>query len=812
MKSLKFYLSIIFAILSFSAKAQTFSIRGKITSEIKKEVLSEITVSLKNSEYSTVTDKNGRYSLSNIKPGEYILVVQSLEHKRIEKKIFVTNSDLTVDVSLNEKITESDSVVVVGKREKTFGISRLKDVDGTAIYAGKKSEVIVMEDITANTATNNSRQIYSKIAGLNIWENDGAGIQLGIGGRGLNPNRVSNFNTRQNGYDMSADALGYPESYYSPPAEAIERIEIVRGAASLQYGTQFGGLVNFKLKKGPVDKKIQLTSRQTIGSWRFSNTFNSLGGTIKKVNYYCFYQRKSGDGWRPNSEFNVNTAYSSIVYNLNSKISVTVQYTFMDYLAHQPGGLTDLMFEKDPRQSIRTRNWFKVNWNLGAVLFDYKINSRLKFNSRFFGLMASRSALGVLTYINRADPMTDRDLWVDNYRNLGNESRLLYRDTIGRAPVTTVLGFRYYSGHTERKQGLGNDGTEGHKSDFIFDNPNDLEYSKYTFPNHNISVFTENIIQLNSKLSIIPGIRFENIQTVADGFYNIVNKDLAGNIIFSEKTVEHRKNNRSFILGGVGLSYSRNDAFQFYANISQNYRAINFNDMHVVNPNLRVDPNLQDEKGYSADMGCRGTISGILNYDLSLFMISYKNRIGTVIKTDTTTFNLYRLRTNISDSRNIGLESFIELDFWRLIKGSEAKSKISVFSNFTLIDARYIHSRQSAFENKKVELAPNTIFKTGLSYKTNRFSVSYQFSHTSSQFTDASNAIYTSTAINGIIPAYYTMDVSAEFKISKIFMLSGSINNLSNNLYYTRRADSYPGPGIIPSDGRSFFVTLQVKL
>ena len=97
------------------------------------------------------------------------------------------------------------------------------------------------------------------MSGLNIWESDGAGVQLGIGGRGLSPNRNSNFNTRQNGYDISADPLGYPESYYSPPLEAIERIEIVRGAASLQYGTQFGGMLNFKFKKGTpkVNKGVE---------------------------------------------------------------------------------------------------------------------------------------------------------------------------------------------------------------------------------------------------------------------------------------------------------------------------------------------------------------------------------------------------------------------------------------------------------------------------------------------------------------------------------------------------------------------------
>jgi Fe(3+) dicitrate transport protein len=121
---------------------------------------------------------------------------------------------------------------------------------------------------------------------LNIWENDGGGLQLSIGGRGLDPNRTSNFNVRQNGYDISADALGYPESYYTPPLEGIGRIEIVRGAASLQYGTQFGGLINFTMKEPVSDRKFELTARQTGGSFGFYNAFTSISGTTKKLSYY----------------------------------------------------------------------------------------------------------------------------------------------------------------------------------------------------------------------------------------------------------------------------------------------------------------------------------------------------------------------------------------------------------------------------------------------------------------------------------------------------------------------------------------------
>lgn len=192
-------------------------------------------------------------------------------------------------------------MTIAGKYQNQNGIRRLADVENMAIYAGKKNEVVVLSGIDANLATNNSRQIYAKVPGVNIIENDAAGIQLGIATRGLNPNRTTEFNSRQNGYDISADPIGYPESYYTPPSEAIDRIEIVRGAASMQYGTQFGGLLNFQFKKGSPAKKIEFTTRQTGGTYGFFNSFNSIGGQVGKLNYYGFFTHKQGDGWRQNT-------------------------------------------------------------------------------------------------------------------------------------------------------------------------------------------------------------------------------------------------------------------------------------------------------------------------------------------------------------------------------------------------------------------------------------------------------------------------------------------------------------------------------
>ncbi|HEY4336867.1 MAG TPA: TonB-dependent receptor plug domain-containing protein, partial [Puia sp.] len=429
-----------------------------------------------------------------------------------------------------------------------FGITRLKDVDGAGIYAGKKSEVVVLKDLTANTATNNSRQIYSKVAGLNIYENDGgAGIQLAIGGRGLDPNRVSNFNTRQNGYDISADALGYPESYYTPPAEMTERIEIVRGASSLQYGTQFGGILNFRLNTGPDTSRFQLVARESTGSWGFFNTSTSVGGKDGPWKYYAFFQHKSGNGWRSNSGFNANTGYASVTRKIGTRLAVTVQYTHEDYLEQQSGGLTDAMFAVDPRMSTKARNWFKVNWNLGAVLLDYAINSNLSLNSRLFGLSADRSALGIINTVT--DPGGPRQYRTDTYTNWGNETRLVYTYNLG----VLLVGARYYHGSTDRKIGNSNDGSGGAKTDFSYHFStviDSLTYSRYKFPNHNVAAFAENIFHVTKKLNVIPGVRYENIVTRADGSYNNYLQDLAGNVIYNQPVVENRGSTRSFLIGG----------------------------------------------------------------------------------------------------------------------------------------------------------------------------------------------------------------------------------------------------------------------
>ncbi|WP_345232693.1 TonB-dependent receptor domain-containing protein [Hymenobacter saemangeumensis] len=799
------------------------TLRGRVREAETNRPVPDCEVYVRGSRSIVRTDSAGLFTLSKLPTGRVQLQFASLGHQPFKAEVNVTGSAEVQEFTLSRR-DQALGEVVVAAPKTTFGQGRLREVEGTAIFAAKKSEVIVPDNIVANLATNNARQVYARVAGLNIWESDQGGLQLSIGGRGLDPNRTANFNVRQNNYDISADALGYPESYYTPPIEAIKRIQLVRGAASLQYGTQFGGLLNFELRQPEPDKTVSVTARQSVGSFGFFNSFNSVSGTVKGFSYYAFAQYKRGDGWRPNSHFDSKTAYADLRYQFTENFKVGAQVTHMDYLAQQPGGLSDEMFRENPRQSNRERNWFEVDWNLFNLNADWKLTPQSNLNLTAFGLRASRKSLGFRPSQVAADDNDRylRDLITGDFRNYGVEARYLNRYQLGRLPSVLLVGARYYKGYNHSIQGFG---PSGRGADFRFVGPEEgysiqNGTSDYEFPNYNAAAFAENIIYFGDKLSITPGLRIEHIRTTADGSYGILFRDIPGNIYGRETFQEQRTSSRSFLIAGLGASYKPVENRELYANVSQNYRSITFSDMRITNPSSVIDPNLQDERGYSADLGLRGEQGRWLTYDLSLFALRYANRIGEITDYNSRTPS-FRYRTNVGAALIVGVESYAEAELLRLrpapAEAAPGPWAWSVFSNLSLIRGRYTESHvkdrlgNDLVSGREVEFVPAVNLKAGTRLGYGPLKASFQYTYLSDQYSDATNAREGGTsAVVGLIPAYHVMDVSVSWE-RRWLKLEGSINNLADAYYFSRRATGYPGPGILPSDGRSYFFTVQVK-
>ena len=797
---------LLFMFFALSSKAG--EIRGVVT--VSGESVGEVLLVLNPGAWQALSAPDGSFAFTGIEQGDYTLQAYYPGHKVATLALNLSGALTRVNVTLEPLTIELETAVIEAKRTETgLGMARLSAVDGVGIYAAKKNEVILPAELSANKAVNNARQVYAKVPGLNIWESDQAGVQLGIGARGLSPDRTSNFNTRQNGYDIAADALGYPESYYTPPVEALERIELVRGAASLQYGTQFGGMLNFVLRKPPRKEELYYEGSLTGGSYGLFTTFHTVRARKGKLGVSAFYQYKQSDGWRPNSELNQHTGHITLDYALGKAWTLSGGFTHMQYLAHQPGGLTDAEFEENPGQSKRARNWFSVNWNVMSLALSGNLGANTRLDIRNFGLLASREALGDLSRINRQDAGGNRTYIKGTFRNIGNETRLLHNYKLLGTPANALVGVRLYSGFSNATQGDAND-EEG--PDFEFLNPQDPEGSDYDFPSTNIAAFTEHVFRPSHRFTVTPGLRFEYIRTDAEGYYKQLTRNFAGDIIAEEVFPESRNVERSFLLAGLGLGYRLKHGIELYANISQNYRAITFSDIRIDNPNFVVDPNLSDEYGYNADAGIRGNFNKILFFDISAYYLVYNNRIGFVTGLDENTFLEQRIRTNVGDSRSYGLESFVELNVYKWLFNRETSHAVSLFANLGLLNARYVRSEDVLVEGNVVELVPPVNLKTGLQVRLEHWRATLQYGYVGTQFTDAYNTeVPPVTAISGKIPAYSVVDLSAGYRWGK-WEAEGGVTNLTNASYFTRRATGYPGPGVIPADPRMFFLTLRLRL
>ena len=696
--------------------------------------------------------------------------------------------------------------VEIGENYTNRHFDRQVDMKDNVIYAGKKNEILLIDRIDANKAQNNPRQILGRVPGMNFSETEGSGFPSnGFGLRGLNPTQSVEMNTRQNGYNISADIFGYNESYYNPSLESVEKIEVIRGASSLQYGPQFGGVVNFIMKQAPINKPFELTSYQTIGSFGLFSSSNTIAGTIKKWSYVGSFQYKSQQGWRPNSDYNSFTGFAKVEYKFNSKLKAGLEYSILRNRIHMPGGLTDAQFEANPKGSFRARNWLTTPWNILAATFDYAINSTTNISFK----SALQSSCRDLVWKNESggpgemdsiSPVTNayvqREVGRQQFKNITNELR--FSKVYSKSQHVFAGGVRYYQGQLIRNGG----GPGSTASDFDLNlYGGGYEYS-FTFTTTNVALFAENIFRVSKNWTIIPGMRYETIKSKATGY-----QDEGGTMLYAN---EHRL--RKFLLLGVGTQYTLFRNTNLYANYSEAYKPMDYSSLTPIGVSSKIDPNLKDASGYNMDFGWRGTVGKFLNFDVGGFYMFYKNRVGLLTLTDNNG-NPYTFRTNTGNSVTKGLETYIEFNPIKMYTDFSKFGYISIFNSLALIDARYVSGEDengTSLKNNMVEYSPSYIHRVGITYGYKKFSTTFVFSNTGKSYGDAENTVRSSDAIVGVIPAYKVMDLAVTYKLSLLNIKAG-INNLADVKYFTKRADEYPGPGIIPAIGRSFYLGFGVK-
>lgn len=682
--------------------------------------------------------------------------------------------------------------------DKTF---QKKEIMNNTILIGKNYEEIKMTEPSDKT-NNNVRQSLAKVPGLSIWENDASGVQIGISTRGLSPNRSWEMNTRMNGYDIAADPYGYPEAYFNPPLDAVHSIQIIKGSSALAYGSQFGGVVNYVLKGEHINKDLEIESKQVIGQYNLYSTFNSIGGSIKKLKYYTYYNHKKTDTWRENNQLKYHNAYGKIDYQPTSKFNISLEYSYMNYLLQQPGGLTDSLFDINPKQSLRKRNWMNIEWNLIANTIQYKINNNHHLTLQNYYSYSQRNSIGFLQPINILDMpdsngiYSNRQIDRDKYNNAGSELRYIWTSKIADKKNIFTAGYRFFKGSTERFQkGIGNN-----KKDYS------LYLTRYYEKDFDLNtnanaVFVENAYFITPRIKIVPGARYEYIQSSANGYLNY----------FSNQIISvSRKRNILLLGGGAEWEYIPNHYFTI--NYTQNFRPVLYSELIPSATIDIIDENLKDIHGSISEVALQGTLlQKGLYYHFSAFYMEYKDKIGNI------PVDGKNLRTNIGDAVNKGIELLIDAYIVRsLIQNKPFDINVyysAIFQNFkyTKWNDPATFNTPKNIVGKSVEYAPDYIHRTGLRFLSKYVDISYQKQIYSDVFTDALNTDKPNkTATVGKIKGY-TIDDATIYLKHKWVSLSITINNLFDIKYATRRASGYPGPGLIPGNGRNWLLSIGFK-
>jgi Fe(3+) dicitrate transport protein len=665
----------------------------------------------------------------------------------------------------------------------------MPDVQGTKIYAGKKTTVMPLNALPPIT-NNNYREALIKMPGLLLSEETTPLLSLGY--RGLNPDRAQFMQVMKDGIPIQADMFGYPEAYYTPPFQTVEKLEFIRGGSALMYGPQPGGALNYVTKKPVIDKKFMAHSENVFGTDHYFSTYEAITGTIGPVGYLGYFHERQGDGFRKdNSDFEVISGGFKTIINQTGNSRLTLNYEEYHEEHGEPGGLsltatTNPTYEQDRDFNTRQFDRFRLERYYGSLTFEKEFSEKAQFDFRLYGghyrRYSKRQRGGGFGTVPTGPAASTNDIQEQDFYNLGFEPRLRHNYELLWGSHTLTLGTHTFFSHSPREEQRGS--SPAADSGLLRKRSNrDLWY---------FSVFLENLFRW-WRFGITPGVRLEHIWQRIEEKVNL------------DKTTAPLgdANEFDFVpLFGLGLTFDIFKTIQTYVNLSQSYRPKIFSDTVPLGVNQVINGDLDPGHGRQYDFGLRGNPAPFISWDTSFFILEFQNQTGTVGDTI----------QNVGDMTNVGWELATEIDvlgLWDFLsktKNGEKLGSLSPFVNLTLLDAEF---KEGPTNGRQPAYAPQYILRLGIIYRwRDRVKISLLSTFVDDHFADDANTL------NRKIPSYKVWDLTGEINLLKNiynrFDLSifGGINNLFDENYYARITSA----GIDPAYERNIYGGFKVNL
>jgi Fe(3+) dicitrate transport protein len=722
------------------------------------------------------TEADGRYRIE-APAGSYDLAASAEGHSVARRTVTLALPAALVDLSLRPGVF-TESITVVGTR-LAGGAETLERMPGSA-------ETVDHDTMEASRVLNVNETLH-KVSGLNVRDEEGFALRPNIGIRGLNPTRSSKVLLLEDGVFVTYAPYGDNATYYHPPIERFDSIEVVKGSGQIAYGpVTVGGVVNYLTPTPP--ERARANARLVGGSRDFFEGLASAGGTRGRTALLGEYVRKQGDGARDNLHSAVDDVHLKATVALSERQNLTVKGT---YYAEESqvtySGLTLAEYEAAPRSNPFQNDAFD-GWRVGAsarhalYLGSSAILTTTLYGSRFSRDWWRQSSNSGQRPNDAADPACGG--MANLLTTCGNEGRLRDYDHAGVEPRlragTRFLGVRQevevgLRAHVERQERIQRNGDSPTARSGLVVEDNHRGNQAY-------SAFVQDRLLLGA-FTLSGGLRLERIS------YERTNRLANGGAGATGRT------DLTQWVPGVGVAWAPHEKVSLFAGVHRGFAPPRTED--IISPTGGV-VDLEAEKSWNYEIGWRSLPVRGVRVEATVFRNDYENQVVPASLAGGVGATL----TNGGETLHQGGELSLRLDSESLTGGA---GNLYVRGAFTWLPvARFEGARFSnvpgfsgtSVSGNRLPYAPEVLLTAAVGYRHPiGLLAQAEAVHVSEQYADDLNTVASSpNGQRGLIPAYtiWNLVVSYDLKRVSVFV---SVKNAFDALYVADRSRGLiPGP------------------
>lgn len=658
-----------------------------------------------------------------------------------------------------------------------------------------------------------ANELLRKVPGLNITDEEGAGLRINVGIRGMDPDRSRNVLMLEDGIPLALNPYGEPEMYFTPSIDKITSVEVLKGSGQILFGPQTtGGVINL-ITAQPPEKRSTLF-RFKAGSGGLTSTYASHGNTVGNTGYIVNYLHKRADNIGP-TRFSLHDLSAKFRIELDKRSFIGVKLGFYDEGSNSTYiGLTQTMYDKGGQDFVRMAPSDRLlvrRYSLSAT-HQFNINSALQLHTTLFGHHISRdwrrqdfttspTASG-RTGVVWGDPSVPGGaihmLKTNGQRNrsfdvAGLESQIRWRTSIHQLQA----GARLLSEQADEQFVIGS------KPDATGGDLRDVELRKGLAT----SLYALDRVTLTDRLDIHFGVRFEYFdyaRNILRGRFNV-----NGQTIVADTNVT-ASGHVAALIPGFGFNFRPVGDIVLFGGIHRGFAPPRTKDA-ITSTGMPLD--IRQEDSWNSELGMRHDLNGYLISELTFFRMDFKNQIIPVSQSSGNA-NATGL-ANGGSTRHLGMEGAISFDIGRMLQKNYA---LTLASNVTIVDSRFASDRYipaaGAAKNvrgNKLPYAPGLMFNNSISFEA-KSGTGFRWSgnYVGEQFADELNSVRPSPdGRTGLLPSRYVMDLtlfSAWTKKSVFFTCT--VKNLLDERYIASRRPQ----GIRVGLGRQIIFGVEMRL